>query len=169
MYHRIAAALFAALSLCFFSQVASAQVFVPKKGVIPSDLMVELVSPEVLRGSEAKNKEQELKTLVRASYREMGKKDRGPYRAKCIILLQEWELEGAITANFRVECWSDRMAPKGSKGWFVALDTPLEVMAFLATIAKEHIERTHPKPKPEELTPPSIPGEYVRPERTVVT
>lgn len=123
--------------------LSQASSFVPKTASIPKDFMVELVLPQKIKGTEGVAESQVLQALVKQIYRPLGQPDRGPYLGKCIVLLQEWEVDGELSANFRIECWSiDLKRSQDTKFWMTALDTPAEVMAFVSQKAKEHRQRS---------------------------
>jgi len=172
MYYRAVAVLCAALFLCFFPRAVLAQVFVPNKGApFPKDMVVELVFPQTLMGDIGKRKAEALTKLVKQSFHPEGKRDRGPYRARCTFLLEEWDLEGELGASFKLECYSaamwegDRIAL-----WVGSVDEPDVLMGVIHDLAKLHTDRL--ARKPPEPTPPkkrTPPEEYLQHDWSIST
>jgi hypothetical protein len=165
MHHRAVTVLCAVLFLCFFPRAALAQVFVPNKGApFPKDMVVELVFPQTLMGDVGKRKAEALTKLVKQSFHPEGKRDRGPYRARCTFFLYEWDLEGKLDASFKVECYSAAMWPGDSiLQWLGSADEPEKLLETMGDLAKRHTDRLARKP-PEPASPKSRtpPEEYLR-------
>lgn len=152
MYYRVAAVLCAVLFLCFLPRAASAQVFVPnKEAPFPKDMVIELVFPKMLSGDVGKRKAEALTKLVKQSFHLEGKRDRGPYLARCTFFLYEWDLEGELGASFKVECYSAAMWEGDSiLQWLGSADEPEKLLETMNDLAKRHTDRLARKP-PEPM------------------
>lgn len=162
--YRIVAAVLAALFLCFLPRTVLAQVFVPNKGApFPKDMVVELVFPPTLIGDVGKRKAEALTRLVKQSFHLEGKRDRGPYLARCTFFLYEWDLEGKLDASFKVECYSAAMWEGDSiLQWLGSADEPEKLLETMHDLAKRHTDRLSrklPESVPRTRTPPE---EYLR-------
>lgn len=151
-------------------QGAFAQVFVPKKGApFPRDLIVELIFPDEFSGDVGKRKAAELTRLVKENFRLENKNDRGPYHAKCMFNLFEWDLEGELDATFKLVCYSGAMWEGDSLlQWIGSADEPEKLMEVVNDLAKRHTDRQARKRPEPVLRKRQPPEEYLRHDWSVI-